>query len=230
MRNFFLICIGFLLFPVGSLSQVTLSATCVGDSIHIQVDVFNNNLEVTPEEHGIVLFAEYVGTCENRITLTHPPMAMPPYLALATFSFRLPNIDPDRYFFYQAMGVDPDGELYPVFGGGDLNAWDYAGCDNAVLARGFLFRQFEGGYGIVPCQSACWSLTPPECLIDFSQAEPGWEIYVDTGNILNYYGRSYTIGMPGSPCAFISRVEKVENCDAVASEAMAWGTLKATYR
>ncbi len=64
---------------------------------------------------------------------------------------------------------------------------------------------------------------------------PSWsvEAFVDTGLILDFYGETYTIGMPGAPCAFISRVEPVADpagCNAVPNEPMNWGSLKATYR
>ena len=223
-----------LFLPASAQSQVNLGAACEGDSIRIWIQVINSWLEESPEEHGIAVFAEYVGTCEDPWRIDPAPFPMPPYLTMVSYSFAIPNPDTDRYLFYQSMGVDPDGEFYPVYGGGDLNAWDFAGCENAVMVRGDIRQRPDiGGYAIEPCPGSCWSTTYGDCPIDFTQTEPGWEEFADTGLILDFYGETYTIGMPGAPCAFISRVEPVTDpagCNAVPNEPLTWGSLKATYR
>ena len=194
----------------------------------------NSFIEEMPEDHGIVVFAEYVGTCGDPIPVTPEPLAMPAFLTLASYSFKIPNIDPDRYFFYNAMGVAPDGGLYQLFGGGDLNSWDFAGCTNAVLVRGSIVERPDlGGYAIDPCPDSCWYTTSPDCLIDFDQAQTGWEAFVGTGIILDFHGLSYTIGLLGAPCAFISHFEVVidpAGCEAVPNDALSWGSLKAQFR
>ena len=232
----FLIWAGLLLMiiPSMALSQVTLGAYCDGDSVRIGVTIFNSWLEDSPEEHGLAVFAELAGTCTDPWRVDPAPFPWPPYLTLVSYSFAISNPDLDRYFFYQAMGVDPTGEFFPVYGGGDLHAWDFAGCDNAVMIRGDIRERPDlGGYAVEPCPDSCWFTTYGDCPIDFSLADPGWEAFVDTGLILDFYGNTYTNGMPGAPCAFISRVEQVADpagCSAVPLDAMTWGSLKAAYR
>ena len=233
MRFFLFLFISLLTVPSGSWGQVTLGAYCEGDSIRLGVTIFNGYLEDHPEEYRIQVLSNIVGTCEETVTLSHPPLPLPPFLEQATYSFRVPNRDPERYFLYRAEGVDPQGEHFPVYGSGDLHAWDFAGSEEALFVRGSIVELPFAGFAIVPCPESCWTTTFEDCLIDFEQTPPGWEDFLGTGTILDFYGESYTIGMPGAPCGFITRVDLVtspEGCDTVASEAMPWGTLKAHYR
>ena len=112
-------------------------------------------------------------------------MPLPPYLDMAIYEFAIPHFDYYRYFLYKAWGVDAAGNQYPVFGGGDVKSYAFAGCPDAVMIRGTLVEE-TGFHHVIPCPDSCWYTTYPECYVDFTESSPGWETYVGTGTILDF--------------------------------------------
>lgn len=221
------------LFSTPALAQVSLGTSCGGSTVDVVIEVSMNTFVEEPEGHSIIIQARVLGDCVDPITIPAISFPMPPHMESATYSCSFDSPDPGRYFMYIAMGVDPQGATYDLPPSGDALQFDFCGLEDAIAARGFLTTTQYGEIIFTPCDGYCWLATEYPCSVDMNEAEPGWEDFLDTGQVVNLYGRAYADGMPGAPCVFVSRVEEEtggEGCGTVATEATSWDHMKAVYR
>ena len=231
MKRIITIC-AVLITAAPSLGQVVLYASAQGDSVRIEVIVNMNNFCEDPAGHSIIVEADLIGTCQEPFTVSPVPYPMPDYLTPGQFDFVIPVPDPMRYFRFRAVGIDPLGAPYPLSGGGDSRSYDFYGATDAVASRGHISSN-SGDYQFEPCADSCWYTTWPGCPLWFDEAESGWEVFVDSGQLVNLYGAAQADGMPGAPCIIVSEVVPEYNeagCAAVSAEGTSWGALKAKYR
>jgi hypothetical protein len=214
-------------------AQVGLGAYCEGDSVHIHVAVYMNSFIEDATGHGIIVVAYLMGTCGTELVVTPEPLPMPAFMTSGDFEFVVANPDPERYYMYQARGVDPEGNTYTLPWGGDVSTVGFCGGPDAIAARGYLHAVSPGYHELEPCPDSCWYATPSACAVDLGMAAPGWESLVDSGQLVNLYGLAVADMMPGAPCVIVSRVEPETGalgCATVAVVRSTWGALKATYR
>ncbi len=218
------------LFPCVVLGDIFLYAHCAGDSVNITIDVMNSPLNEGETGHGIHVLANYTGTCEEPIVVTASPLPMPLFEQSAIYELNVPSVDLLRFFRYSLWGVDPDGLLYSLAG---VSNYAWAGCENAVISRGYLISGDGDDYLIEACPDSCWDASYPGCRISFQEAQPGWEQFLDSGVLIDFYGGRRLFQLPGHPCIYVTRVEAVDSsdgCGAVTARSMSWDSLKAQYR
>ena len=233
MKRFVLILAMTVLPFAPAFGQVGLGAICEGDSVRIHVEVYMNSFNEEPEGHSIIVQADILGTCEPGFIIPVEPFPMPEFMTSATFEFVVANPDPSRYFRYLALGRDPDGQTYFLPPAGDVRAYAFCGGPDAVVARGYLLSPSSGYHEFEPCPNSCWYATEYTCPVILFETEPGWEIFVNSGQLVNLYGRGLADGMPGAACVMISRVEPEMGelgCQSVSASKTSWGSIKARYR
>jgi len=217
-----------LLTGVGAPAQADyLGAQCEGDSVRFTIGAFGYFED--PAGQSLFIEARVVGSCDEGARINPESFPYPPYLRQVTYGVTLPAYSTERYVFYRLYREDGEGNVFPAETSGDLLPYTYEACTtDAVFARGWLVRSASEVI-IEVCTDHCWEWWP----LDFVDATPGWESFVDTGSLVNVYGEVFVDGMPGASRLVVSRVvleTDAAGCDAVSSGFSNWGSLKATYR
>ena len=226
MKSVLMACLAISLFPV--LAQADyIFANCQGDSVRFTVGSFGYFED--PTGQYLHINARVIGSCDEALRINPTGFPYPPHMTQAVFGLTLPAFNEDRYVSYSLFREDAEGNVFPAYASGDLLSHTFEACpEDALFARGRI-RRSGTEYYIEVCPDHCW--IPYD--LDFSFAEPGWEVYVDTDSVVNVFGEAFVDGMPGASRLEVSRVSletDPDGCDAVAVEPLNWGSLKAIYR
>ncbi|PJA73999.1 hypothetical protein CO151_11545 [bacterium CG_4_9_14_3_um_filter_65_15] len=212
--------------PAAALAGGALSASCQGDSVHIGIAVIG--YFDTPQFANVE--ARVLGSCEPAVRLNPEPFPWSETEYEPVFyDFTVPDFGPGRYVEYMLYREDLEGNRYMVVPMGDPVPYDMEACsDDAVFIRGKLWN-YSGYLTLEVCENHCWTAID----LMFGHAAPGWDGYVNTGQVVDLYGEAYVDGMPGGTALDVFRVDPVtdpEGCNAVPEAQTSWGRLKAQYR
>ncbi len=206
-----------------------------GDSLRLSIEVVGGTAFA---DQTVVVTARLVGSCAAAAIVSPAPLPIAAVDTPQEFSFKIRPPESNRIYFYQAQLQDQGGNLTPAPGHAQRPNAAYASCGEALVGRGTL--------GFWPCPVLgveCLSLCPGQCweecgsAVDLPADRSSWEGYLNTGQVLDFYG--YLTGpwtpstMPGTPCMVVTRMAPVADpngCAGVATDQTSWGSLKATYR
>lgn len=226
MKNIWPIFLVLALTPASGFAGGSLGAHCVGDSVQIGIAVIG--YFDTPQFANVE--ARILGSCEPAVRLNPEPFPWSEAEYEPVFyQFTIPDFGPGRYVMYRLYREDLEGNRYPVGPMGDPVPYDMEACsDDAVFIRGKLWN-YAGYLTLEVCENHCWTAID----LMFGHAAPGWDVYVNTGQVVDLYGEAYVDGMPGGTALDVFRVDPVtdsEGCNAVPDDRASWGSLKAQYR
>jgi|GEM_PF-4564832 len=205
-----------------------LGFVCEGDSLRVSVFLFGD----FPAPTGIVanIRASVIGDCAPPVVVNAAPIPYPAFMMHSTTELKVAAIDPGRYMHLELFGVYPDGQEFAVGDSGDALHFDYGACGaDVIFGRGRIETRPGMGHFLAPCDDHCWI----PMFLSFDHAAPGWDAYVDSGAVVNIYGDAYVDGMPGGTYFSVTRVTPEldpAGCEALASDAQSWGTVKGMFR
>ena len=210
-------------------NAVYVLASCEGDSVRLQVGV--PGAYENPTGHEIIVQADLVGVCDEPFTVTTSPLPYPEWLDFVVYEIVVVAPAADQYAFYRAWHSDASGTLSDPGSAGDLLQYDVEGCGEAPIARGRITRWTENGdIFVYACADECWI---SDFRLDFSEASPGSEQFINSGTIVTIFGDAIIDGMPGGTHFAVSHVVEDpsgEDCGIVDTDSQSWGSLKSLYR
>jgi hypothetical protein len=214
---------------------MSCGAAAFGDSVRVHVMVVGGTAFA---DQTVVVTASMLGSCASETIVTPAPLPIAAVDTPQEFSFTIRPGEPQRTYFYQAKLQDGNGNLTVAPGSAQYPNASYESCGDGLVTRGTL--------GFWPCPDPgleCLSVCPEQCWADCGDSvqlpadRSSWEGYLNTGQVLNFYG--YLLGpwtpstMPGTPCMVVTRIEEVSvpvECMEVPTESTNWGSVKASYR
>ncbi len=223
----FLVVIVCVAFHPSFASAAALNVECRGDSLRLDIRIHGT----IPQHEGrtVNVRASVVGSCDPAIVVNTVPISWPPFATNSDVTLMVPALSQDRFMYLELFGVDVDGSEFVLSDSVDGMHFNILDCSgSSIFGRGQLI-EWMGAYDWRPCPGACWVWRWPV----FTEADPGWEAYANSDQVVNFYGRMVVESTPPFAYLLVSRVVPEPNasgCGAVAIEESSWGALKSSYR